>query len=206
MISCEIQYDATTRLVVETHVQDRNGNPLEGIIVDVETHNGNRDETIAGSTTDSNGNIILVFPAPKHESTLATIFINGRPYNNVAVNEYQFRRASDIAQAEFTNYKYLLPPVVLYRNDELTNLVLTYDDSAPGFDSVRNVYIEGPNAEEELHPIQEDDIFNNPSYFTVVKNSTITLHYTMVHNDNSSTDYAIPINIGNDEVQYTITY
>lgn len=203
LASCELQYDAGTRYIVDAHVQDRNGAPLPNILVDVVVNNSTDEETIAGSRTDENGNILLTFPRPR--SGTVSVYVNGRLFQD-SENEFQ-SRYTDLDSIAFANYKYVIETATLFRSDEITNLTISYDDSDPAYTSVGNLSVEGLIADRNL---DTDEIIGNNSYmptlFTVVENSTIILHYSLRNSSGGQTQFNVPVTIGNGPAQYTITY
>ncbi|MBF6607643.1 MAG: hypothetical protein ITG00_02775 [Flavobacterium sp.] len=201
LVSCELTYDAETRMVFETTLLDSDGNPLENIEVAVEARNSTDTEVISKGRTGIDGKILLIFPMP--DGTM-DVLIND--YYGQAPNEFQRKKLRNLHEDDFVNYKYSYTPLVLFRPSEITNLNLSYENVSFQYSSVRDVYISGddPAYEIDFNPDYEYDLM--PYQLQVIKNSNILLHYTLVGVDGSETPVNAPLSIGEESINYTITY
>ena len=197
VVSCGIQYDGETRLVIETAIKDRNGNAVENVSVGVTFNDGNFGNTISNGVTDKNGNLLLIFPAPVNDSINISISIDS---NDLELQEKTYR---NVMVSDFENYKLAINPI-LYALNDIVNLNIVYH--AISLNSyIQNVRIEGLQS-------GEDEYFNPPFYedfaptnFRLLKNQDIVLKYDVIDSA-GTTENAVPLSIGNEDISYTITY
>ncbi len=196
-ISCGIQYDGETRLVLETAVKDRNGNALENVSVGVRFNDGNFGDIISNGVTDKNGNLLLIFPAAVKDSINITISITADDL------ELQEKRYSNIIISDFENYKLTINPI-LYALDDIVNLNIVYHSISLN-SSIQNVRVEGLHSGEEeyFHPPCYQGYL--PTNFRLIKNQNVVLKYE-VFSSEGMTENAIPLSVGNEDLSYTITY
>lgn len=199
LFSCGISYDGEERLVLQTAVVDRYGNPLKDIETLVEISENSTTENISNGLSDSSGNKTLVFPAPSN-GLVSVYFTDFK-------NEYATKRIYQIELNDFVNYKLALENVVLYKLEDITTLQI--DTQSNSGNSLRLLSISGqyPQFSESFHPQNQQDDGYIETYFQVLKNQQVILNYTVRNNtDGSLTDYSVPIDIGNGPVQYTLNY
>lgn len=101
-----------------------------------------------------------------------------------------------------------LNKITLYKNESITTLKLILNNTSQN-KRLKDIQIEGqqPNSYIDLNPVQNDSDYLE-TYYTVLKNQTIVLKYTIIDYSNSPTPttHSISIPINNDAVTYTITY
>jgi hypothetical protein len=198
--SCGISYDGEERLILQTNVVDRYGNPLKDIETLVQINDGNIDESISNGLSDVNGNKLLIFPAPK-SATMSVYFTD-------LENEYERKRIYQIELTDFVNYKLNLENVVLYKSEDITQFEVNLQASGENT-SLRNLSIDGqiPTINESFHPQNSQDDGYFQTYFSVLKNQQLMLNYTIRNNETGNLNtYSIPIDIGNEAVEYTLIY
>lgn len=199
MTSCGISYDGEERLVLQTTVVDRHGNPLENIETRVQVSDSDADEDISNGNSDANGNKLLIFPKPKS----ARISVYFTDFNN----QFETKRIHQIELFDFVNYKLTLPNVVMYNSEDITTLEIDLQSSGTN-NYISRLFIEAetPNFDENFHPEnQENDGFIE-TYFRILKNQEVTLNYTIVDNTGEFQNYSVPIIIGNESVNYILNY
>lgn len=207
LTSCEIQYDGETKIVVTGKIIDQNGIPLSEKDIEVTISGGGfifpNSDLISYGKSDQNGNFILAFPAPKDDNQ---IFIS---INDIINQTNEFQSKGIIAQKNnFENYKLDLNNITLYKNESITTLKLILNQTSTN-KRLKDIQIEGkqPNNYIYLNPLQNNSDYLE-TYYTVLKNQTIVLKYTIIDYSNSitPTTHSISIPINNDAVTYTITY
>ena len=200
IISCEgIQYDGETRLVFQTVVLNSNSEPLPNSHVEITVGSVYSVGLISKGTTDQNGRITLIFPAPKDD-----LGINLKIYNDDA--SYLQKEVFNIRKADFENYKFIYQNGYLLKFDETAPLELTYNQTS--FNTVvTNVGINGiyNMAQDYYNPSLEGYVY--PSEILIKKNQTFQLKYTVLnmqtHVETEHIDY---LTIGNNPLSYTINY
>lgn len=208
LISCEIQYDGETKIVVTGKLIDENENSLSEKDIEVIIEGGGlispNYDLISYGKSDQNGNFTLVFPAPKEDNPIS-ISINN-PINQT--NEFQGKEF--LAQKNnFENYKLNLNKITLYKAQSITNLRLILNNTTKS-KRLENILIEGkmPNSWINLNPLPNNTGYLE-TYYNVIKNQNIVLKYTVVDYSNStivSKEQTVSIPVNDGPVIYTITY
>lgn len=205
--SCEIQYDGETKMVVAGKIIDQNGIPLSEKDIEVTISGGGfispSSDLISFGKSDQNGNFTFIFPSPKNGDQ---IFISINDLIN-QFDEYQ-SKTFITTKNNFENYKLDLDKIMLYKNESITTLKLILNQTSTN-KQLTDIKIEGKLTKSliDLNPTQ-----NNPDYlntfFSVIKNQTIVLKYTIIDHSNAATPTinSISIPINKDAVTYTITY
>jgi hypothetical protein len=201
--SCGIDYVGEKRFVFESHVTDYNNNPISGKLIEVNINDGNETETIARDVTDANGNVQIVFPVPSN-AKIAIAYVRDTQTQEKVIDE--------ISGVDFPGYKLRMPQVKVYRNNEITNLNIQFNQTGEQTQLVGDVTLDGLQADELVHYHQIPNAA--PEYllsfgFRVVKNQTVILHYSVVDYSSSPplvTDYNEPVAIGNEPVTYVLNY
>ncbi|WP_284652210.1 Ig-like domain-containing protein [Flavobacterium terrisoli] len=208
LTSCEqIHYDGETRLVFQTVVKDANGQPLPNTHVEIRPTTGYASDLISKGKTNENGEITLLFPAPDGDA----IDINLKFYNDD--NTYMERETLNLSRADFVNYKFVFPDTYLLKNDEVALLNVIYNQTNPAV-ILRKVTIQGiySTPEEYYHVPQDDDYYYDysflmPSPFFIKKNQSFQLKYTTLNlQTNVHTQQFVDLQIGNDNIDYTLNY
>jgi len=209
---CEIQYDGNTKLVVKGSVVDVNNNPVtnKDINLYVSRESGaipflfyfpEESNYIGKTTTDSNGNYVMVIPQPQN---FTEIIIETNDTNN-QLNGKQFR---NINLSNFTDYQIALPTTKLYLKSSLSNLTVNLNQTNSSIELQKLEYIGNiPNEIEFINPLENNslDIIQN---LNVEKNQTIVLKYTVFDHLNQTTS-TLQQNIiidNSDTLNYTLNY
>ena len=197
-ISCDISYDGETRLVSETNVMDRNGNPLSGIEVMINVSNGYDSHLASNGVSDANGNTVLVFPKPEN-SEFEISFSN---------QEFGYEPLSyrNIHISDFNNYKHKLNDVILLKSNDIVLLEINFLNTSNGNIRVEDYKIEGLFYRD---PYMDDNAYQyyRELDFKVAKNQIIQFHYTLINLSTMiKTEYTTPIIIENQTISTTINY
>lgn len=206
----DINYDGETRLVLEGRLVNEQGEPLPNRYVDIAVYatanyGSHSSDIISSGTSDLNGNFQFIVPAPKGVNNHMSIRIN--PGNN----SYQYKEFALIQLKDFEDYRFDVHDVTMYARESIVWLVVTLQQSNVAH-ILTHLDIEGNRADETvfINPLVLDyQPYDN--YFSVVRNQTVVLHYTILDqsdpNNPMSTDYELPINIGNEpQVNYLLNY
>ena len=196
-VSCTLQYDGETRLIVEGNLKDRAGNPLAGKSTFVRLSNGSDDDIISNTVSDNNGHFLMIFPAPDSQNDDIGIFLGGD-------STYQSKYLTKLHTNDFTNYRYTVDEI-FYKSEDITqlNVIPNRTNSTMHLTSISIVGLQ-TFVERNFDEIYSDD---QPKSFYVIKDQNLTLHYT-IYNESTevSTDYTENITINNSNVDYQITY
>jgi hypothetical protein len=206
--SCDIQYDGETKIVVTGNIIDENNAPLPNQDIEIAISGSenffvsNTDLICYGKSND-NGKFILIFPATIDNHRIS-ISINDKINKVNALQSKTFL----VRKNNFENYKLDLEIITLYKNESITTLKLILNGTSPS-KQIKDIKIEGkqPKNEIDLNPLPNDSQFVNTN-FTIIKNQTIVLKYTIIDysNNGATTVQSISIPIANDALTYTITY
>jgi hypothetical protein len=211
-ISCEREYDGTTRYVFDTQVLDKNNQPLANIPVQLYFNSyysffGNQDDgnVFMTTKTDSNGNVRLVFPFPTQNSNAVGIIEIGESTNyNSDNNNFTF---INFQPSNFTNFYLRETPVTLFSKNELVNFQTIVNNTTIN-KSVSNIEIEG----SQFIPFKDFLANNQNNYYQnfakLEKNQTIILKYTVTdYQFNPATTEVISVSIDvlETDLNYTIT-
>lgn len=210
LTSCEIQYDGETKIAVTGKIIDENGNPISNKDIQIVVLDGPGlilpgSDLISFGTSDQNGNFTLIFPAPRDGNRIS-ISIND------IINQFDAYQSKNIIvnKKNLENYKLDLKNLILYKNESINTLRLILNPTSPN-KQIKDLQIEGkqPNMHIDLveYPTQNNNPLINTSYH-VIKNQTIVLKYTIIDysNNGATATNSVSIPIGDDPVNYTITY
>lgn len=198
LLSCGVEYDAETRLVSETKIVDKLGNPIGGQPVEVWVSDNGLSDMISNTVTNANGESLLIFPAPNDLE-------NGRieirfPQNNA----FQEKRFMEIKRDDFTDYKYTLNDVVLYPLEDLTYLFIELLSTSGG--TLTALYLENNSAADFVYINQPEEQSEPQTYFQVLKNSTVDLVYTVRSPGGVESTQSVAVPVGNANTSYTLNY
>lgn len=200
--SCiDIQYDGAKRLVFQTVVKDGNGNTLPNTNVEITVSDGFAQDLISKGKTNQNGEITLLFPAPKYSETNINLSI----YNDDA--SYLWRDIFNIWQKDFVDYKFVLPNANLLKFDETAPLQLSYNQT--GFNTqVTKVRINGIyHMEYEVYNQSQDEFYPLPYEALLKKNQSFQLKYTVLNTQTGvETEHVVDLTIGTEALNYTVNY
>jgi hypothetical protein len=201
LASCQIEYDAETRLITETRIVDSDGNPISGKKISILIRDGNSSNTISHGITDNDGNTLLIFPAPENTDARIGIAIEGG-------NEmYQNKAFLNILRSDFEDYKFALQDVVLFKEEELTLLQVTSNQVSSSAELTSFIVIGLGTSSVYWNPNVE--YYDYQQSYPVRKNQVVDVVYTLIdHASNPpvSTTYTVPVTIGNDASNYIINY
>ena len=197
-VSCDITYDGETRLISETNVIDRNGNPLSGIEVSIRASNGFDSHYVSKGVSDAKGNTTLVFPKPE-TSDLVISFSNEE-------SEYETLSYYNIKIADFDNYKHQLNEVILLKSNDVTFLEIHFLNTSNENIVVEDYSIEGLIYKDYYMEEEPYDYYSD-LYFRVAKNQTIQLHYTLRNfSTGIKSEHTTSIIVQNESINETINY
>jgi hypothetical protein len=212
LFGCEIHYDGNTKLVVKGSVVDENNNPITNKAVNLYVSRTavtfpfliyipSETNYIGKTTTDSNGNYVMVFPEP---ANFSEIIIETNNENN-QLNNKQFR---NINLSNFKNFEYDAPISKLYSKTNLTSLTVNLINANPSKEILEINYVGNISNEIEfINPLTQNPP-NSIQNFNVEKNQTVIAQYkTIDHSTNSTTTHQMNIVIDNSEtINVTINY
>lgn len=133
--SCGIEYDGETKLIVKGKITDSNNTPLinkevklfvtsEGGILPFIFYTFSEENFIGKAFTNSNGEYTMILPSPKNN--FDEIIVETNPENNL-LNPKQYR---NIQTNDFINYQLTIPNSKLYLTTDLTDLNLSFNQTA----------------------------------------------------------------------------
>ncbi|SCX89301.1 peptidase associated/transthyretin-like domain-containing protein [Flavobacterium caeni] len=205
----DINYDGETRLVFEGRIVDEENRPIANRDVDVAVYARpgyglHPSDVISSTITDANGTFRMIVPAPKGIENTMSVRINKSGIG------YQYKEFALVQNKDFSDYRFDLQTIVLYRNESVVRLnVMTVQEQANTF--VSGIELEGMRADQTVfvNPFETDYVPYDFSFF-VLRNQTVTLHYTITDysapDNPQQTPYAIPIAIGDSTANHTIYY
>lgn len=208
LISCEIQYDGETKIVLTGKLIDENGNPLHDKDIEVTIYGGStllpNSDLISYGKSNQDGNFTLIFPAPKNDNEIS-ISINDLINQT---NEFQEKKIT-AKKNNFENYKLDLDKIILYKKESVTNLKLNLNKNSTN-KQIEKIIIEGklPNSWINLNALPDNSGYLE-TYYNVIKNQNITLKYTIIDYSNSpisSKEETVVIPIDETPVIYNLTY
>lgn len=203
LMSCQIQYDGETKLVVTGKIQDEMGVPISNQKVVVTIGNEGAftsSDEISYGVTNENGFYTLIFPAPKGEYRFEIDL-------NTEVNQWQ-EKTLIAKQSNFSNYKLDLNTTILYNRNSITSLFLNLNKVSTN-KQLKNVVVEGlfPNPYFFLYPQIENDFYIQTNY-SIIKNQNLVLKYTIVDYSNAGQEqeYDVTIPVKSDAITYMLSY
>lgn len=214
--SCDIQYNGETKLVVTGKLIDKNGVPIpeNNIEIFVQSLSGmnQNSDLISFGKTDINGNFTYIFPSPDTDNEIE-ISINNFILDHgtqIKTNELQSKQIIALKK-NFQNYKLNLDNIILYRNDDITQLQIILNPSTDK-KHLLSLDIEGTVVTHysDLNPIVTPN-YTPPviTNYSVLKNQTLILKYKVVDLSSGTsiiTENSKSIPVVNEKVIYTLTY
>lgn len=204
LYSCQIQYDVSTRYVFEGQVQDRNGNSIENIPVEVWIYNDHDSDFIGYTETNFDGYYELVIPKPKNETDFEIKVKGSSIFSKV---DYV-----NIFETDFLDHKVTIGQTTLVAADDISNLVITLDQINLE-NNITSLELTGIIADQIIwvNPSEEENY--TPYYFEsyhkpVAKNQTLNLNYEVRNGNTGQTavfNETIVID-SNNLTEYTINY
>jgi hypothetical protein len=197
LTACGLEYDAETRLVSQTRIVDSQGNPIAAKPVEIWVSDNGITDIISNGVTDADGRILLIFPAPNNIDAPIEIHF---PQNN----EFVEKTLLNIKRADFTDYKLTLDNLPLYHIDELTTLEVTLNQTST--DMLVDLDLENNPGALSIFWNQPEENNGPQTYHQVAKNTTVDLVYKVRNAAGVESTQTIPVSVGNDAVNYTLTY
>ncbi|MDR6968221.1 hypothetical protein J2X31_002238 [Flavobacterium arsenatis] len=199
-LSCEIQYEGKRRFIAETTVVDQDGNPLEGIKIEVDAG----DDNISNQNTDKNGYSIQIFPSRSRRGTFS-VSIN--PDRNI----YQNKVISNIEESDFEDYKLNLGSIMLFKNEDITSFRINLNQVSENV-ILESLEINAISIEEFVNYNEDDEeegYYYPETYYNILKNQTFTIFYSLRHygtHPSTLTEYSVNVSIGNDPLIYELEF
>lgn len=213
-ISCGIEYDGETKLVIKGKILLENNLPLTNhevklyvrqeasgfpfiFYIPAETN------FIGRATTNSNGEYTMVIPKPKSNNNEIIVEIN----SNTTFNKRQVR---NIDIDDFSNFEILVATDKLYIRENLTQLFINLNQVNPDFQFISITYVgDYTNEVSFFKPISDNynDYFNDLSQL-VKKNQEFVIQYEVKNmNTNAILTFQEVVLINDqDFIEYTINY
>lgn len=206
LISCEVQYDGSTRYIVKTVVVDKNGIPIQDLAVDINSKEDDRsyDDNIASGMTDDKGFSMLFFPSLKESGTYS-IVIN--PEGGI----YQTKSISNIKLSDFDNFVFESDPIMLYKNEDIVNFWIELNPINENH-VIANLEIDAISANDYISYNEipnNDDYYYPESYFRILKNQNFNIIYTVKDystNPATLTNHSVDVYIGTESLTYELEY
>ncbi len=199
----KIYYDAETRLVFQTKVLNSDNTPIANAHVQISVSDNypSGGSLISQGKTDANGNITLIFPAPKNANG-----INLKIYSDDT--SYLQKEVSNINPSDFVNYKFVLNNAYLLKENETAALNLNYSQTYP-WSTLKKIRINGIYTAfpDYYNSPTSNSSFLLPVQILLKKNQAFQLKYTSLNTQtNAETDQTVNLQIDNDPIVYTINY
>ena len=213
-LSCEIEYDGETKLVVKGKVLLENNLPLSNhevkLFVTRESSSipfifyvPSETNFVGKATTKENGDYTMVIPKPKSNYSEIIIEINSNsPYNN--------RQIRNIDSDDFENFELNIETEKLYQRENLANLYVDLNQVNANFEFLKINYIgDYTNEIKYFKPLSDQyiDYFDNLSKL-VKKNQELVIQWE-VRNSNTnvvSTFEELLIINEQESILFTINY
>lgn len=212
LLSCEITYNGSERLVVNGTLLDENNQPIPDQDVEFWVYLGSGGlgsdaDLINFTSTDNQGNFLMILPSPTNEEGFRLELSDPN-------NMYQSKKYLRILDTDFSNFKYYAGNIVLYKQDDVANLYVEFNQTSSN-SSLIEVAFEGIIADWEIWvnpPETENEDYEPyvPYYYykNVRKNQTLTISYTVRDNTAGTTStYESELVIENESsLEHTINY
>ncbi len=208
VLGCSRPYDGEKRLVVEGRILDKSGTAIPNQLVEIfvgapsgSYYFGSREDFISYGNTDFEGRFKLVFPSPLNNDAI-NIAINDNLQNSI------YQSKSIVANvATFKGFRLDVGTFPLYELQDLVNFKIIPVQITPNT-SIGNIQITAlvPNSIVDLVNTtqNQDNTFVDTNY-TVVKNQTFNITYTLTNNS-STTNESVTVNIQDQPLDYTLNY
>lgn len=212
-VSCEIEYDGETKLVVKGIILDDNSNPIPNqdikLFVNRESASNpflwsvtSESNFIGKAKTNSDGGFVIVFPKPKSNYSEISVLINEEQ------NQYCEKQLRNITIENFINYELNLGTKKLYDFSNLVQLTVTPNQINSNKELIRIEYIgELANEIEFLNPLETNNLYYEMNK-KVRKNQNLIIKYTLKNyatNTNEIVEETIIID-ASPTINYTLNY
>jgi len=206
LTSCQIEYEGAAKYVVKTKVIDKDGNPVADVPVNVVVSLGNLSDEITFGKTDQNGEVVLMFPPPVSDKAVFSISYD-QNYSSFEPAIYFGKTIYNLKHSDFRNYLFNTGIIILYKNAELTQLKITKVQTSENT-QITSLSTTAIIAESDLNLDSPEEIWF-PYYFTVLKNQTFLINYTVTNyavSPATTTEFSEEVSVGTTPLDYTITY
>lgn len=204
LLSCHIEYDGETKLIIKGKLTDEFGLPLANQEIKVNAVSntsgliGPYSDLISYGLSDSNGNYLLGVPKPKS----AQLYID---VNTNQLNGFQ-NKSYIVNEDNFTNFNLNLN-TTLYKKDRITSLTITIKYQNPANTILKSLTIEGKQVQtfENLIPEPLDPNYFFPTTdYLVLKNQIITIKYEVYQSGGTIANLSVNVPIENVAINYVI--
>lgn len=197
--SCsDIDYNGKTRLMVKGKVTDKNGNPLQRIDVETEVYGVEisvSSDVISVTKTDANGDFVMLFPEPESGTRFRVKLVDE--------NEVFYHKTyNNIKRENFLDLEYNLREIHLFEPVDLVNLSIRFQTNSSN--RINQSKIIGSIAGD--YNVNPDENWFYEHNVLAVKNQVITVEYTVRDYNNQITNHTQNIEIGTENLTYTINY
>lgn len=214
-ISCGIEYDGETKLVVKGKILLENNQPLvnhevklyvsrEGGGAAFIYYSGGETNFIGVTNTNSEGEYLMVIPKPKLNYDEIIVEINDGEFN-----PYNKRQIRNIVSEDFIDFELNLENSFLYTASDLSRLFVTINQVTPNSELLSISY-EGDFTNEIsfFKPLDYYDFFNYELYPLVKKNQTLIIKWEVINRTtNTVLNFEESLLIdGSDITEYTLTF
>lgn len=213
LVSCEIEYDGETKLLVKGIIIDDNNNPITNQDIKLFVSRASssvpfvfylpsESNFIGKATTDSNGAYTMVIPKPQSNFSEILILINEEQ------NQYIQKQLRNIQIENFINYELNLGVKKIYNVSSLSLLTVTPNQINSNKELIRIEYIgEVANEIEYINPLATDYQYYEMTK-KVRKNQNLVIRYTL-KNYSTNADEIIEETIiidASPTINYTLNY
>ncbi|MBF02834.1 MAG: hypothetical protein CMP76_06010 [Flavobacterium sp.] len=212
-ISCQIEYDGETKLVIKGTVLNENNTPLTNHEINVFVsknssfvpyiyYSPSEINNIGKAFTDTFGNFTIVIPKPERNFTEIIVEINDDS------NSFNSTRIINIQNDNFNHYEMQLGVYKLFNKSNLCELIII-PNNINSENELLEISYQGEIADELVfYNLPEEYNFYYDNIKKVVKNQTILLNYTIKnHIENTLTNFQEEIQIdSSSQINYTLNY
>jgi len=212
-ISCEIEYDGETKLVVKGNLKNENNQVIENKEIKLfVSRNSNylpfifyspSETNFIGKTyTDDFGNFTIVIPKPKNNFDEIIVEINDES------NSLNSKRIVNVKTDNFDDFQLNLGEYKLYSKSNLCHLQILPTQINPGNELLELSFLGDVANEIEFYNLPEEYSYYYETEKNVRKNQTIILNYkTKNYNTNIISMHQATILIDNsNEIEYILNY
>lgn len=184
LVSCEIEYDGETKLLVKGIIIDENNNPITNQDIKLFVSRASasvpfvfylpsESNFIGKATTDSNGVYMMVIPKPKSNFSEILMLINEEQ------NQYNQKQLRNIKIEDFVNFELNLGVKKIYNVSNLSLLTVTPNQINSNKELIRVEYVgEVANEIEYINPLATDNLYYEMTK-KVRKNQNLVIRYTL---------------------------
>jgi len=203
VVSCAIDYDGETRLVLKSKISSIDGVAIPNQKVKIYVNDNSHTDLVSEGATDQSGNLTLIFTAPTlNRATIDIEVLSESPYT------YLNKKFIGLKKEDFNNFEYKLITNI-YKPENFTNFEVTLNRISTDKE-IKNIVLEGELPDEKVYFNQEpQDLPYIQTNFRVLKNKDYVLKYsifTITSGLPIKEDFTTSISVGNNPATYSITY